>query len=111
MNDPPSFNISETIAVSEYSTGEPEGLQNLSFAGFAVNTSRGSPTGNEDEQGLTFTTVLSGGDGAIFGDSVRVSAVGGLTFSVGAFVSGNATFAVTLQDSGGTAGGGGRLLR
>ena len=120
VNNQPAFTMPSTLSVNENSG-------NTTRVAFVYNISRGSPTGNEDAQNVTFSVVLltgnqslfvarswvcGGGDGSV-GDSgtertslVAVCEDGEVQLEVAPLMHGTAIFSVEMQDSGGTAHGG-----
>jgi len=92
-----------------------ESSGNFTEAGFAFSIFRGSPTGNEDFQDVTFLVEVLQGSAALFqprtwgcnqSSLVAICADGTLNLQLAQSMHGSADLSVRLRDSGGTANGG-----
>ena len=118
VNDQPSFDMLGLVSVWEDQV-------DIEVGSVCFNIDRGSPNGNEDYQEVSFFLELIDGDASLFSDfdsfnassdsdsftdsgvgPVELSSNGTLTFTLAPSANGNATFSVTMVDSGGTARGG-----
>lgn len=100
VNQPPLFRIQPSLLFRET---DPD----YSQAGFVTNISRGSPTGNEDSQSVTFAVELVNLTASFStGPVVSLAADGSLSIVFTRFEYGSALFSVSLADDGGTERGG-----
>ena len=108
VNNKPSFNLRPTLTLLEQSGAYTE-------AEFAFSILRGSPSGNEDDQNVTFFVDVLQGSAALFqprswgcnqSSLVAICADGLLNLEVAPLTHGTATLSVRMQDSGGTDNGG-----
>ena len=106
VNNAPSFNLSTAIVTLD------EGSVVRAIPEFAFVVSKGSPTGNEDNQNVSFIVWLTDGDRDIFAadglPQIEVDSASNCTlrFELAPFMNGNVTFNVSLHDDGGTERGG-----
>ena len=101
VNQPPTFMALNSVVVMESGKGL--------IPDFAYMISRGSPTGNEDFQAVSFVVIQTSGNNLMFLVKPHINITGStgtLEFVLNGTWSGNCTFMTYLEDNGGTANGG-----
>jgi hypothetical protein len=100
VNDAPTFNLTASVVRANQNT-----KGTITYPRFAFNMSKGAP--NEFAQVLTFNVVQTGGNTTMFDVQPAINpGNGALTFTLAVDECGEAQFAVTLEDDGGTVDGG-----
>ena len=94
-NQPPTFTVGADQTVAEDSAAQ-------TITGWATNISPGAPS--ETAQSLTFQ--VSNSNTSLFSSQPTIDPSGTLTYTTAPDANGVATLTVTLQDDGGTSGGG-----